>query len=269
MARRRKGGHSAAVMATAVLIVVAASAIGWGVYSSISNSAAIDKNTGCLTDSSLSPEHWVVVVDVTSPLTISEKTALEGLIDQVTRSAKATSRLRLYRLGERMTQVSDRVVDICSPGNPDDANPLNEFVEDVRRKWDKNFRATVLNELNRITTTPGLRQSPIIESINYVTLLEFSRPLGNKKHLIIVSDLLQNSKALNMYIDQPPFDSFRQTVGDSFVSARLEGVNVQLLYLSSSKPSLQGDAWARFWASYVLANNGLLVSNEIKPIEKF
>jgi hypothetical protein len=269
MARRRKAGYSAAVIASAALILLVAVAMGWAIYASISGSAGVDKTTGCLTDSSLSPEQWVVVVDVTSPLTSQEKTALEGLIDKITRSAKATSRLRLYRLGESAIQASDRVVDICSPGNPDEADPLKEYVEDVKRKWDQKFRATVLSELSRITTTSGLRQSPIIESINYVSLLEFGRPLGHKKHLIVVSDLLQNSNALNMYIDQPNFDSFRRAVGDPAVSARLEGVSVQLLYLSSSQPSLQRDAWTRFWAAYVVSNGGLLVGNEIKPIEKF
>ena len=269
MARRRKASHSAAVIGSAVLILIAAVAMGWAIYASISSSAAIDKATGCLTDASLRPEHWVIVVDVTRSLTGQEKTALEGLIDQITRSAKATSRLRLYRLGESAIQASDRVVDICSPGNPDEANPLKEYVEDVRRKWDQRFRATVLNELSRITTTSGLRQSPIIESINYVSLLEFSRPLGHQKHLIVVSDLLQNSSALNMYVEQPDFDSFRREVGDPAVSARLEGVSVQLLYLSSVRASLQRDAWTRFWAAYVVSNGGLLVGNEIKPIEKF
>jgi len=269
MPRRRKASYPFAVVATIISIIGAAIGLGWFIISMMSNSVAVDQSTGCLKDSSLSPEHWVVVVDITSPLTTQEKTALEGLIDQITRSAKVTSRLRLYRLGESAIRASDRVVDICSPGNPDDANELEVYVEDVRRKWNQEFRATVLNELSEITNTSGLRQSPIIESINYVSLLEFSRPLAYKSRLIIISDFLQNSDLLDMYVDQPPFDTFRKTVGDSAVSARLEGVSVQLLYLSSPQPSRQGDVWRSFWAAYVVSNGGSLVGNVINPVEKF
>lgn len=269
MRRRRNSNNAPKSVAIAVGIVLAAVFAGFLLYKLAVSVEPTDKLTGCPQNANLSPEHWVIVVDVTSPLSVQEKKALELFHEKIARTAQEKSRVRLYRLGESGAIESDRVVDVCSPGNPDQADPLYVSVEAVKADWEAKFRTRILDELDRIISDKGLKQSPIIESLNYISLLEFSQPLGRKKHLVIISDFVQNSALLNMYIEQPSFDDFRKRVGNSHVSARIEDVDVQLLYFASGQPALQGDSWRDFWVAYVASNGGRLVPRAISPVEKF
>ena len=269
MRRRRNSNSAPKSVAFAVLIVLAAIFAGFFLYKLAVSVEPTDKLTGCPQNPSLSPEHWVIIVDVTSPLSLQEKKALELFHEKIVRTAQEKSRVRLYRLGEFGATENDRVVDLCSPGNPNQANPLYVSVNAVKADWEKKFRAKILDELDKIIPNHGLKQSPIIENLNYISMLEFSQPQGQKKHLVVISDFVQNSAMLNMYLEQPDFDGFRKKVGDSKVSARFEGVDVQLLYLATGQPALQGDSWRNFWVAYVTSNGGRLIPRAIIPVEKF
>ena len=269
MRRRRSSNNAPKSVAIAAGIVLAAVFAGFLLYKLAVSVEHTDESTGCPQNASLSPEHWVIVVDVTSPISAQEKKALQAFHEQITQTAQEKSRVRLYRLGEFEATENDRLVDVCSPGNPDQANPLYVSVEAVKADWEKKFRTKILDKLDQIIPNRGLKQSPIIESLNSISLMEFSQSLGQKKRLVIISDLVQNSALLNMYVEKPDFDDFRKNVGDSKVSARFEGVDVQLLYFAAREPALQDDSWRDFWVAYVTSNGGRLDPRTISPVEKF
>jgi hypothetical protein len=69
------------------------------------------------------------------------------------------------------------------------------------------------------------------------------------KQLIVLSDLLQNSKQLNMYKSIPTFENFSLTSYAQKTKSSLADINVKV-HLLQNAPALQKQNLLDFWKNY-------------------
>ena len=97
------------------------------------------------------------------------------------------------------------------------------------------------------------QESPILEMLQMVSLNSIQKHhVDGPKTLIVLSDLLQNSKQLNMYKGTPAFQEFANTGYAHKTQINFQGVDIQIHYLQNS-PVLQGDKLFLFWREYFKA----------------
>jgi hypothetical protein len=112
-------------------------------------------------------------------------------------------------------------------------------------------------------SAPDAATSPIFEAIQATALRTFGRPEydGVHKHLVIVSDLLQNIPGVfSMYERVPPFESFRQSSYFARVRGDLNDVSVAIYYLVRPSVTTQGVAHVQFWVDYLQAQGATVDS---------
>jgi hypothetical protein len=98
-----------------------------------------------------------------------------------------------------------------------------------------------------------MKTSPIFEAIQATALRTFGKPEydGLPKHLVIVSDLMQNLPGgLSMYREVPAFEKFKNTSYFSRIRGELKGVSVIIVYLVRSNAPKQSPDHLGFWRDY-------------------
>src|SRR5207245_422909 len=81
------------------------------------------------------------------------------------------------------------------------------------------------------------------------------------KHLVIVSDLLQNVPGkLNMYRSLPSFDDFRSTTYYKQIRTDLKDVHVFAVYINRPLVPGQGRQHIEFWERYFFDQRAVLDS---------
>lgn len=152
------------------------------------------------------------------------------------------------RIGRRLTEP---IFYLCNPGTGADLNSLYQNPDHARKKW-QGFAAKLDSEINRQMSLPSAGNSPIFEAIQATALHTFGKPEYDKvpKHLVIISDLIQNTAALSMYNGLPSFDSFKSSPYFAQVRTDLRDVSVTVYYLVRGTVATQGRGHINFWEAY-------------------
>ena len=223
----------------------------------------------------------ILLVDTSDPLTAKHRSELSRLMEELRTPPVADAVARFYvEPGEELTvyEIQDDleaikpVVRVCNPGN----NPMEwQWYDDLTRGKSfaiKNWRQfeNAITGLFAKQETAEQAQSLILENIAVIlphhTRSSFQTDLDSKPttHLIIFSDLLQNSQILSHYA---PYPSAKYPTTDNFTSKAtlrelatdMTGVHVSLLRLERSQyAAYQTDAHYRWWTNFIVKTGGFL-----------
>jgi hypothetical protein len=149
--------------------------------------------------------------------------------------------------GSLLTPSSARV---CSPPRPESdltANPTR-----ARQLWRTRFSEPVQATFDALLQPHDEPSSPILESIQSVSVTAFDAVgAGIPRHLVIASDMLQNTGEFSQYQDHRSFADLRSTSYYSRVRSSLPGVKVQILYVRRHQHvGAQGVSHIAFWEEY-------------------
>ena len=238
--------------AAAILGVSAAAVVGVGVLLAATREPALDPQTGCIAGRPLPPEHTVVLVDQTDPLTTTQIAYAKALI------------LAEYQRLEPHGELTVRGV----RADPDDA--ADSFSRCRLRRGtevlgvasnpdmiEAAFKRTVgdaLNAyLNGLRDVPSAPRSPIIEAVDSAVDAPDFAPTVHDRRLVILSDMAQNSTALSEYRGAGSGLDPSRAVRDEF-TRDLKGVSVRIHYLrrpslETIQTSAQRDFWRDWYAS--------------------
>ena len=247
--RRRAQTRRAAV----ILGVSAAAVIGVGVLLALTREPPLDPQTGCIAGRPLPPEHTVVLVDQTDPLTSTQiayakalilaeyqrlaphgELTVRGVRADPDDAAESFSRCRLRRGTEVMGVAS----------NPD-------MIEAA-------FKRTVGDALERLSerpagTVPSAPRSPIIEAVDSAMDAPDFAPTVHDRRLVILSDMAQNSSAISEYKGAGSGLDPSQAVRDAF-TRDLKGVSVRIHYLRRpALEAIQTSAQRDFWRDWYVS----------------
>ena len=210
----------------------------------------------------------LILIDHTDPIRPQQQQGIFNWLDRQIEGAKrGGERFDVYTVTGDAVNVLDPKLQICSPGRGDDANSLYQNPDIIRRKFERDFVATIRKEIKELLVAPELPTSPILESIRASAMSSFGRfergqvPL----RMTIISDLIQNTPILDQYHNAVTFDAFSRSPGWRSVIADLKGAQVYVIYLVRQKAMragkpIQDRAHQLFWEKAIEASDGEAVA---------
>jgi hypothetical protein len=136
-----------------------------------------------------------ILIDKTDPWDKPKSNRLEKIIREIKDNLTLSERMAISVLDESGSEVPTPVFDMCNPGRGDQANPLYQNPHRMHQKFEEQFDLPLEEMLADILKPGTAPRSPILEAI-----MNFPDD-GNDDRLVIVSDLMQNTKRLSFYRD--------------------------------------------------------------------
>lgn len=250
-----------------VLIALATAGVSGGLYllwQARSSHVAIDSNTWCPKEGAYSVT--VVLIDRTDAISSLQRADIETQIRDIVVDVPRFGALELYSVGPVEIEPLRPEFKMCNPGRGTEIDPLIGAPELVERRWRTGFEAPLSRVLDELLESGEAATSPIMESIQSLGVTAFSgKPREDiPKQLIVVSDMLQHTSGFSQYREATPFSSLRITPYYRTVRARLDGVNVELLYLRrDTAKNVQTKGHIEFWQEY-FADQGAILSRVLQ-----
>ena len=209
----------------------------------------------------------VVLLDTSDPLGDKHKAELRRILREMTSPAasgrhdalavRKGERVTLYRL--ESTGVPERpIAQICHPGgNPEEKQRFKELTKGtVITEWRWEQFVRVIEAMFPAEEREAQPSSPILETIAVITARHATSRRAEKDskptHLIIISDLLQNTGMLSHYMPYPNPEEIPREL-----STDLSRVEVSLFQLERYKyESYQTPEHYYWWTDWVEAMGG-------------
>lgn len=195
--------------------------------------------------------HNVLLIDKTDPFNLPQKAAFDLLVtDLVTKQTPPGYLLSIYVLGDDFKTQTKPLVELCNPGDAKGHSELTENTKQLNRQYKERFLKPVFEQSTELLNIATAQESPILEMLQMVNLNSLQRHnVDGPKQLIVLSDLLQNSKQLSMYKSVPNFESFDQTGYALKTKSNFAGIDVKVQLLQNA-PQLQKQNLFDFWEKY-------------------
>lgn len=211
--------------------------------------AGLDPVTLCPTSGPLG--HNVLLIDKTDPFNLPQKAAFDLLVTNlVTQETPPGYLLSIYVLGDDFKAQTKPLVELCNPGDAKGHSELTENTKQLNRQYKDRFLKPVFDQSTALLNIPTAQESPILEMLQMVNINSLQRHnVSGPKQLIVLSDLLQNSKQISMYKSVPSFESFDLTSYAQKTKSSFSGIDVKV-HLLQNAPALQKQNLLDFWKNY-------------------
>lgn len=198
--------------------------------------------------------HNILLIDKTDPLNLAQKAAFDLLVTElVSNKTPPGYLLSIFVLGDDFVAQTKPLVELCNPGDGKGHNELTENIKQLNRQYKDRFLTPIFEQSTQLLSIAPAQESPILEMLQMVSLNSIQKHhVDGPKTLIVLSDLLQNSKQLNMYRGLPAFEEFTSTAYARKTQINFQGVDMEVHYLQNS-PGLQTDKLFHFWREYFKA----------------
>jgi len=194
----------------------------------------------------------LILLDLTDEITPQQASSIQTLVLDFVENAEPGT---LFSVGRVVPegQQQDSIVQICKPRTGEVANELYENPKLIADQYQKNFLIPIRNAVEEMTAEPSAPNSPILESLQaLVARTSGFRTLqtdGRSREVLIVSDLLQNSKNFSFYRGDS-WVSFRDRGLANEISNSLRGAAVVWLEVTRNlRPQVRDDRF-KFWKNY-------------------
>jgi hypothetical protein len=208
--------------------------------------------------------YWSVVIDTTgtdstptgNAFTELQKISIKNAVTEIAQDPEQLyAKLNLYLIDGNVSSGRTPKLSICQPLQT--ANPILAAQQIVENTWEEKFVNTLDDILDSIVRSSYAGQSPIMETIQNVSVSSFPSDTSTPRNLVIISDMIQNTIG-NSHLDRvPEFDAFNGSSAYQKVRADLTGVNVIVRYLTNHQPSglgiQKGSTHAIFWGEYFIS----------------
>ena len=197
--------------------------------------------------------HNVLLIDKTDPFNLPQKAAFDLLVtDLVTKQTPPGYLLSIYVLGDDFKAQTKPLVELCNPGDAQGHSELTENTKQLNRQYKDRFLKPIFEQSTELLNIPTAQESPILEMLQMVNLNSLQRHnVDGPKQVVVISDLLRNSKQLSMYKSIPTFEGFSQTSYAQKTGSSFSGVTIQVHLLQNS-PQLQKRNLFDFWEAYFI-----------------
>jgi len=197
-----------------------------------------DPSTLCVVGRPVSGE-TIVLIDCTDPLTADQVQAVSNRLRQIEATElSANARVSLWVLGESDEGQLRRLFCRCHPGRQ--ANPIIQNPRFVAAACESLFATPLGDALRRAPMGGSAARSPILEALCTLSRTELVAAEPPRR-LILISDLLQNSRALSFYSMTPGFEGFRSAPRFKRLLPDLGGVEVEVLRIPRTGEDLEAE----------------------------
>ncbi len=195
----------------------------------------------------------VVIVDRTEALNEVQQRDVLNTFDRELLTLPR-ERLILYELIGSSDVQAKPLLERCNPVQPVGESIAAKLERDEAlesKEFREKFLKQVGHALAHALETGGTTDSPLMELIQAAAVRDLKNTLtSTAKRLIVISDLMQNSRAFSQYGHVAQADFFRSRVFSAF-QTNLAHVDVLVLYIKrTSGPSTQPEGHKAFWEKY-------------------
>jgi hypothetical protein len=224
----------------------------------------IDSQTLCPPNGPMG--HYVLLVDKTDPLTFTQKQAFSvNLHELIEKRVPVGYLLSVFVLGEEFKENAAPLVELCNPGKGDGKTEMTDNLKRLRLRYENKFIEPLLKQSDALLATRSAATSPILEMLQLVGINGFQKhDIKGERRLIVMSDMLHNTKQMSMYRTPVDYAVFAATDYGRKTQSDLRGVAVELHYLMNA-PQLQTKRNVNFWENYFDKAGAHIV--EVRPLE--
>ena len=256
--RSRGGGAALAGVALICLAIAGMGSLAF-FYFSAPRSPKLDPASLCPVSG---PEGiTVILVDTSDDLPeIAQRQVLGILDDQI------TSLPAYYRLDIRVLDVAGgRSRSLFAKCNPGDGEGLSDWTSNprlARLRWIESFKQPASDAVKHSVVAAQANTSPIMAALQDIAVDEFSSNAAQQvpKNLIVISDMLENTRDYNQYqnLGDLSYQRFRQTPAYLKYRTDLHGAHVSIEYVQRILPKGAIDTvrHIEFWKQWVTDNRG-------------
>lgn len=202
------------------------------------------------------PEVTAILVDHTDRFTPLQQEVLRKSLQETALAVKKSGMVQLYSVDDIQKSVLHPEFSLCNPGDDQDLeNKLGRRASTVRKNYEDTFIKNLEDNLNKVLMDKTAHESPIMESIQSVTVTSFAGKSkeASKKKLIVVSDLLEHSDKFSLYRGVPDFSEYKKSTHWPSVRSDMRGVDVDIFFLHrEGEEKLQTRKLETFWQLYFL-----------------
>ena len=248
--RKRDNIKFACIVAVLALIVPGFFALD---FIGATRAAQYDADTFCRKDGDY--PRTAILIDATDSLDESKIKAAGERINKLLKSELATGEwVGMYVLDESNLALPSPRAALCNPGGERQCNPLIENCQDAQLKFERDFLNPMKEAIDGLADSPPRPSSPILEMVRAVALArDFDS--SQKRKLIIVSDMLQNTRQYSHHRGRADFAEWEKSdAAREFLSLSLSGVDARILYVKRPQyAQLQTRGHVLFWEKYFAA----------------
>lgn len=236
------------IFGTLLSILVLAALVGIGLYVT-TKKPSLDATTLCPADGPVG--HYVLLVDKTDPLTFTQRQAFNVLLRElVEKRTPEGYLLSVFVLGEDFKESAKPLVELCNPGTGSDKSELTANLKKLRRKYEEQFLAPMLDRTDDLVAQQSAKSSPIFEMLQLIAVNGFrSHNVRGERRLFLLSDMLHNTPQFSMYRGTLDFQAYSSSDYGRKTQVRLDGVDVELRYLINT-PQFQTKRNQLFWEEF-------------------
>jgi len=269
MVRRRRATKGLSDGWSGILLAIAGIAIigglGGGLWWVKHLRPQLDQETNC--PASGPTGIHVILFDRSDPITDSQAQRIKQTIEKLKNEAPFGLRFDIYTFEGDSTHVLDPKLRICALGKPENANPLIENPEIIRRRYETRFAAVIDQTVSELLRASTQKTSPIIESIRAASITSFG-PIERGQiplHITMISDMIQNTALYSQFKTESNFPVLARNNSWASLQPQLKGAGADILYLSRPKAvrngaQIQNRGHEAFWEQLIAAAGGHLDS---------
>jgi len=251
--RRRKSLQSVAYLWIGILLIIGVAGVSISLF--LLKPEKIEKDPLTLCPVKNGPSAFTsIVIDRTDSFGSISKADVEVELQDILDSTKEYEEISLFVVEPVEKSPLRSIISVCNPGTPDKADPWTQNPELVAKNWKTKFLTPLGDLLNRLLVEEEAPLSPIMESIQSVsiTALGGSQKSSLPRRIILISDLLQNSQAWSLYTQNPDFEAFSEAKVTRGLNPDLRGVSNELLFLQrETKIRIDEKKLLRFWIQWI------------------
>ncbi len=209
--------------------------------------------------------------DRSDPISGQQAQQIKQAVDGYKMVAPFGYRFDIYTFESDSGSVLKPVLEICSPGNPDAANPLIKNPQQLRKQYEEKFASVLDRTVDDLLRVHTLASSPIIESLRAAAITSFgglsSQPIPLR--VMMISDMVQNTSAVSHFKTEPDFGRLSKSPVWPTLRPALKGAEVNIFYLlrpsaTRGGAQIQTRGHQAFWEQLIKASDGEVA--EIRPI---
>ena len=212
----------------------------------------------CLEDD-VAPAQAVVLLDPSDSLSaVQRRSVASRVVEVIEDEIPDRTEIRLYTVARAGRRDAAHELRVCVPPRPDSIGALEALWTNRRileREYSQSFRDPLEGRLNALLDVPSDTVSPIVEAVQAAVVDAF-QPRGAPipRHVLVVSDMVQNSADLSFFREVPDFGAFARNPVYRTLRVDLDATRVIVFLLArrGTAGRLQTGQVTAFWENYFL-----------------
>jgi hypothetical protein len=258
--RRTRNEDEVKLIAAVTLTLIALVAGGVGVYfwATAPRPPARDQKTFCQIEGPRAIA--VMLLDTTDPLPVATKEQVFKLLTDIADDLREYALLDI-RILDSESQAGRQIFSLCNPGDGRGLNEFNGNPSLAKRVWQRKFHEPLEQALEGGLHPRHSDTSPLLSTLQGIAISRFTGKAAAEvpKLLVIVSDMIENTKEYSQYEGDLSYRRFKMTPTYFKYRTDLNKAQVQIFYVQRivrGRSPIDSGAHIRFWIDWVQDSGG-------------